>query len=252
MTSSRQTTVPAIVSALLIFSNSHVCSANPGGGDDSQSRIVCGPRCVQYVLQHYGHDADLVDLIKEIQWPRLEEGASLETLSAALEARAVSTAALRLGSDVQLCSREPVIVHIQRRDGDAEGGHFVVWLPASNEAHVHYWDGLNGIIVEDRASFARAASGVVLITSANPITETSGCYHVPRDAWSTLEVFLAVSFLGTIIISMTFIVEYSHLLTVPILHVLKSHYKSRESKESLNQETEHEIPRPANCNRHCV
>lgn len=51
--------------------------------------LVCGPRCVQYVVQHYGGDENLTDLVREIQWPDLEAGSSFDSLKDALAKRGV-------------------------------------------------------------------------------------------------------------------------------------------------------------------
>jgi hypothetical protein len=128
---------------------------------------VCGPRCARYVLHHYGVEEDLATLVRETQWPDFESGASLASLAEALEKRGVHTCALRLSSSARLCWPHPVIVHLRGVAGQMD--HFVLWKPADE-------DGGEGVYFEPGdlshltgATIARGRSGVVLLTSPEPI-----------------------------------------------------------------------------------
>ena len=140
--------------------------------------IICGPRCVQYVLAHFGIDSDVIDLAKEIQWPDLESGASLKKLADALEARGLHTCALSINASQKLKWQFPVIFHTNPENSRI--GHFQVWLPGSNDSGVQIWDGREGLISIPQDEWMRLRSGAILLLSpetiSNPetaITESS-------------------------------------------------------------------------------
>jgi len=130
---------------------------------------VCGPRCVQFVLEYYGKESDLIDLTVEMQWPDIEDGTSMAEIRKSLRTRGVYALAVRVGkADVQLSS-DPVIVHLKGSSDDS--GHFLVWLPMSSQRFVSVWDGLRGYQQIPREDFERQMSGIVLLTSSSPILD---------------------------------------------------------------------------------
>lgn len=146
--------------------------------DERESDIICGPRCVQYVLAHFGIDSDVIDLAKEIQWPDLESGASLKKLADAMEARGLHTCALRINASQNIKWQFPVIFHTNPENSRI--GHFQVWLPGSNDSGVQIWDGREGLISIPQDEWMRLRSGAILLLSpetiSNPetaITESS-------------------------------------------------------------------------------
>jgi hypothetical protein len=58
---------------------------------------VCGPRCVKWILEHYGHDADLIELISEMQDGVVEQASSVEDIQAALAKRGVHSKSMKTG-----------------------------------------------------------------------------------------------------------------------------------------------------------
>ena len=38
------------------------------------NQVICGPRCVQYILRCYGRETPLSQLVREMQWPDLARG----------------------------------------------------------------------------------------------------------------------------------------------------------------------------------
>ena len=130
--------------------------------------FVCGPRCVQYVLRNYGVQSRLVDLVREIQWPAIEDGATLDSLERAFNSRSISTCAITIAPGCQLNWPYPVIVHLKETDGQL--GHFVVWLPTSQRSMADVWTGLDGIQRGSAFKLAAKMSGAVLLTANMPIT----------------------------------------------------------------------------------
>jgi ABC-type bacteriocin/lantibiotic exporter with double-glycine peptidase domain len=159
--------------------------------------IVCGPRCVQFVLKYYGIEEDLIDLVREIQWPDLERGASLDSLEMALRMRGIETRAMRLGSRGVLKSPHPVIMHL---NGKSAGGHYVVWLPSSSDSESHVWIGLAGVQVGPTLDLEKSRSGAILLTSPTPITRTddaiTGAFGLPAWVISLNAALLACSCVG--------------------------------------------------------
>jgi ABC-type bacteriocin/lantibiotic exporter with double-glycine peptidase domain len=161
--------------------------------------LVCGPRCVLFLLSHYGIDkaAELHDLVLEIQWPEIERGASLASLSDALRERDLHTAALKVPRRSHLLLESPAIVHLDTEDGI---GHYAVCLPSKNGSTVRLWDGLSGEVELSRKSFANRWSGNVLLTSTDPLLDPKSIVQEPIHPITVLAVVaLVVGFLaGTI------------------------------------------------------
>jgi ABC-type bacteriocin/lantibiotic exporter with double-glycine peptidase domain len=129
---------------------------------------ICGPRCVQYLLEYYELDReDLIDLVREVQWPDLEKGASLDRVECALRDRGIHTAPIVVPGNGELCWHSPVVVHL--KDDKAGLGHFAVWLPESSGGEVKVWRDRSGAHVLEKKDFSRLFTGVALLTSRQPI-----------------------------------------------------------------------------------
>jgi len=140
---------------------------SPSGGDP-----VCGPRCVQFLLKWYrDEEADLVELVREMQWPELESGCTLDALSSALRKRGIETYAMRIPPEARLQWPHPVVLHLKSHDAaeaaDAAGamGHYVLWLPSSSRAEARVWEGLSGVKTYPNRLLGERRSGAVLLTS---------------------------------------------------------------------------------------
>jgi ABC-type bacteriocin/lantibiotic exporter with double-glycine peptidase domain len=162
----------AVTAALAVAEGT--AEALPGAANDN----VCGPRCAWYVLRHYGHAVDLIEVVRETQWPNLEKGTTLAQLQAALERRGVHTRAVDVPKDVSLCWNHPAIVHLRNARGNI--GHFAVWIPSSNSRRVHVWDGLRGERTIPTAEFADERSGAILLTSPDSMRGTERIVVAPR------------------------------------------------------------------------
>ncbi len=179
--------LPRFVYSLLPFIILSVARAHCGdqsAGDSRNGNAYCGARCVKYLLEWYGQDdVDLISLIREIQWPDLESGATMQSLDQNLRAKGVFTCPLRLKASARLRWPYPVLVHIKQITPDGvDRGHYVVWLPSSTNKDIHIWDGLKGIVVHPTREFRKVQTGFVLLTSpaaivnADDAVETSWCW----------------------------------------------------------------------------
>ncbi len=131
--------------------------------------VVCGPRCVQFVLREHGIEAELIELIKEIQWPDLESGTTLDRVNAALKQRGLNTELVNVPNDSVYVWPHPAIVHVP--DPKGELGHFAVLLPSNNTHEVTLWLGVGGVAKKTPAEFHKMHSGVALITMKLPVAD---------------------------------------------------------------------------------
>lgn len=164
----------------------------------SRGDVVCGPRCVQYVLQHYGIESDLIDLVKETQ-SDFEAGASLAALDDALRRRGVFTAALKLSPNAALQWPHPVLMHLSPETG--EMGHFVVWLPTPDGSKSQVWNGLSGTQSGLESVLAKKRSGYVLLTAAAEIRqpETAAQRTTRLDLWYLFRLVGVLALIGVMV-----------------------------------------------------
>lgn len=152
---------------------------------------ICGPRCVQFVLQHYGIDAELQDLVREMQWPELEKGATLDSMSQALERRGVHTCVLKVDPSTRLAWRDPVIVHLQ---GAKEAlGHYLVLLPGAASGEVDEYVEFTNVNHYPADAIRERMSGVVMLTSSKPIDDWRSAMPEGRMSLSLTRLVLLVS-----------------------------------------------------------
>lgn len=153
--------------------------------------FVCGPRCLQYILNWYDKDEDLIDLVREVQWPDLEAGATMASLDKAMQSRGIHTFPMRVGADARFCWHSPVLLHLLGEGGESGIGHFVVWLPSSDATHANVWAGLAGVQSGSAEALAGRCSGYALLTSGREITDPSSA--VERAALSGLDIVALLS-----------------------------------------------------------
>jgi ABC-type bacteriocin/lantibiotic exporter with double-glycine peptidase domain len=190
MIAGRKTRAIAMATALLVGALGRGATATAqeaAAGED----FVCGPRCVQYVLDwHKVPSPDLVELVREMQWPELQDGSALAGIQTALRERGLHARAVRLPPAARLTWNQPVIVH-QTTDGI---GHFVVWLPQPAGDKTVIWDGLHGERAIEWKELVRETSDVVLLTSNAAIPENAE-YAVSSGRpylWTSVGVVLAL------------------------------------------------------------
>lgn len=165
---------------------------------DREEAKVCGPRCVQFLLRYYGKEVpSLLELVREIQWPEIERGASLEDLRRSLEKRGIYTYAMRISDHASLKWEFPAVLHLQPAKDVL--GHFVVWLPESTENETQVWTGLYGVRTRHTAELASQMSGVVLLTAPRTITHPQRAVR-RRFRWPWLLAMAGVSIAGSFLV----------------------------------------------------
>jgi len=133
--------------------------------------LICGPKCVQKILQIYGkEDEDIIRLVREIQWPEIRKGSTLANVAQALEKRGIHTFAMQIKPSARIVWHNPVIVYLNPKPGE-EIGHFVVWLPESEEELVGIWDTNKGVQQKNERTWSKERSGGLLLTSLEPIND---------------------------------------------------------------------------------
>lgn len=137
------------------------------------NEFICGPRCVQRVLEHYGQDVELTDLVRELQGATVDRPASLAEMTRVLESRHVYAAGVRLSPrDLRHLSwPDAVIAHFNH--GGSSVGHFRVLF--ADRAPMRVWDGLAGESAARTNQWAAHASGTILLTSRSPIADAPRC-----------------------------------------------------------------------------
>jgi len=136
-------------------------SRQEGGAEANQ--VICGPRAVRFVLSQLGKKAHLADLVREIQWPDIGEGATLDAMQASLEKRGVHTLALQVPRGDVPDWPHPVIVHVNAPNLGM--GHYLVVLPGLSRTSRRVWDGLDEADGQDPGEVLSRMTGAILLTS---------------------------------------------------------------------------------------
>lgn len=133
----------------------------------TNSDTLCGARCIHYVLRNFGVvQPDLPQLVERLNWPQLNDPVTFDKLKAVLDEQEIYTLPLKIEPTVLIEWRHPVIVHMN----GAALGHFVVLIPtADSNDTVDLYDGLAGTVRVPQSEFQRERSGIVLLTSPQPI-----------------------------------------------------------------------------------
>lgn len=139
---------------------------------------ICGPRCVQRVLEQYGVREDLAALVKEMQGGVVERLCSMHDIESALSKRGIHSMPLKLGWLGYPNWHNPVILHYSEE-------HFVV-LDETKGGFSKIRDGVQGLPSwEFTPAVMCRQSGVVLLTSETPIrTDEVSELWWPRGAAS--------------------------------------------------------------------
>src|SRR5690242_21782644 len=95
---------------VLFWSDSANAQPRPATGDAGPAldTLVCGPKCVRRVLEYYGTNAALADLIHEIQWPDYERGSNMASVAKALRQRGIHVLAVTLPTHRPVHWQKPV------------------------------------------------------------------------------------------------------------------------------------------------
>ncbi|XZE18156.1 cysteine peptidase family C39 domain-containing protein [Pirellulaceae bacterium SH449] len=165
------------------------------GGPIPYADFICGPRCVREVLTHFDIPSDVIDLAREMQWPKLEAGASLERIKETLESRGLFTHALNLKPNQSIEWPYPVIFHLNV--GGAKIGHFQVLCPR-DDGWLEVKDGLRGSSRMSHYDWAGYRSGAVLLVSSKPIEEPDTAIKTLPNRMSIMGV--AITLGGTLML----------------------------------------------------
>lgn len=153
--------------------------------------VYCGPHCVRRVLQEYGIETELIDLIREMQWPAVEEGTSMQDLAAALTKRGLYAKAVDLDPQYDIEWDHPAIIHLEK-DGVA---HYVVWMPATKpmtSGRVYDNEGTEAV---KPGRFDQLRTGPVLLTSDKPILDADAFGKRVRSKATSPWLWLAAALL---------------------------------------------------------
>jgi ABC-type bacteriocin/lantibiotic exporter with double-glycine peptidase domain len=135
--------------------------------------LICGPKCVCEIVRLYGkEEEDVVRLVREIQYPDVRAGATMASVAQALEKRGIHTFAMKIKPSARIVWQYPVIVHLSPKT-DNEIGHYVVWLPDSTGNIAKIWNTDEVIRDMNERDWSKERSGVVLLTSPEPIDNPS-------------------------------------------------------------------------------
>lgn len=150
------------VSILAVLMHTVGAQAPP---DIEQHDTVCGPRCAVAVLAHFGQEVPLIELVREMQFPDIDNGCSLADIQEALSRRGIHSCAIRLATSDSVYWPEPVVIHSHISGNNV--GHFA-FAPS----------GYGG--AEPLTNWVRGASGTILLTSRAPIAPSRALAAVSR------------------------------------------------------------------------
>ena len=177
--------VPMSASLPLLFLTALLTTEPTPRGD-----TVCGPRCVQALLRSYGHEVELIDLVRELHTGGVEQGTTLGQMQDAFTHRGLHAAVVHLPAGASLTWLEPAIVHLKPRPKQALG-HFIVYLGEENgTATIH--DPLTGTLHGPREELQQKMSGDLLLISKAPISPTSEFAASTRIPWQPISITLGV------------------------------------------------------------
>lgn len=150
--------VIAIVGADGQSSAKHQSGALFGQAND----MVCGPRCLRFIMRHYGKQRELIDLVKATQWPDIENGASLARMETVLRESGVGTQAVRVPTGATIKWPHPVLMHYHASGSRSE--HYIVLIRTSAGISEVYW-GIDGFGSIATSELWRLSTGIALLTS---------------------------------------------------------------------------------------
>ncbi|GIW98153.1 MAG: hypothetical protein KatS3mg111_1486 [Pirellulaceae bacterium] len=135
--------------------------------------LLCGPRCVASVLEHYGMERpDIMHMATELSDFDGDRGTTLASLAQYLESRGLGTKIIQLPPGADVRWEFPVIAHLQKPGTTT--GHFIVLMPEPEPQGMQsflIFDGIAETVRLDRSLWHQWRSGVVLLTSPREIVD---------------------------------------------------------------------------------
>ena len=160
---------------------------------------VCGPRCVQAILRSYGHEADLIDLVRELHTDGVEQGTTLGQMRDTFRSRGLHAEVVHLPEGATLTWPEPAILHLKPlpASGAASAprvpppalGHFIIHLGDTNGTSTIH-DPLTGTLHGPRAELQQQMSGDLLLVSQHPIPPTTEFAVAATPPWQPTVIAL--------------------------------------------------------------
>lgn len=124
---------------------------------------ACGPRAAWYILKFHSRDVELIDAIREIQWPDLESGTSIEKIKNYLSSHDLHCETVALTPPSLPISPYPSIIYQKPVNGGL--GHFLVLAPWKAGEVATVWDGPGGYREIPARELVPTLSGIALVAS---------------------------------------------------------------------------------------
>jgi hypothetical protein len=164
--------------------------------------IVCGPRCIQRLLEWYGKDEDLTPIIRETQGPEIRHGSSLRSLQEALNRRGIHSAAVEVPAGCRVEWRYPIILHDANISTDRDPkGHFFLWLPASGSGEASVFTAGSPNTGQSLIDGFVRSGGTALVTAPSADAQFGKAFS-PRDTKRPLLFALLIVSVGALVISL--------------------------------------------------
>ncbi len=163
----------------------------------------CAPRAVQFVLRHFGKDADLLNLTAEML-PKGQADCSFADIKVALENRGMHVQAIAPGQNTQLVSQLPIIIHLKN---SSDIGHFAVLEKVNGHEDNVLIDRIDGTALQGSWGDAlRICSKQMLVVSDQNFSVNQAVVPAFTEAfWSVLASFAGIA-VTTLLCSMFFMV----------------------------------------------
>ena len=150
------------IATLLVFATSMTYGQEAATGEQ-----ICGPRCVEYILNAYDRPTELTDLIYAMQGGQADRMVSAAMIAKTLENKGIHTRILKLDPPSIPDWPHPTVLHLINASGS---GHFVISVPGDAGHAVMFWDG--GTFHEELPEPQRnGLTGVVVLTSPEPFAQ---------------------------------------------------------------------------------
>ena len=152
-------------------------SLTPAVAQEINRSVLCGPKCINYIMEHYGkHALDPLEMTTHLEDFDNERGTTMRSIALFLEQHGLKTRLIYIGRQSRIDWPNPVVVHLETSNNQK---HFVTRIPddsLSNEC-VSFFDGVSRIRRLPIAEWRELRSGYALLTSTAPIPEEISPTH---------------------------------------------------------------------------
>lgn len=162
---------------------------------------ICGPRCVAHILRHYGRPADLLEIVREIQYPDIKAGATFADIRSLLERSGIWTAVVHVPAGYSLAWDHPAVAYMRGQD-ESRLGHYAVVVSEPGGARDASWDGIADVR-QYRDAGLLAADRVVLVTAPQPVSLAEIQRRIRSESDVTLLALGIVCALGAVLVPLS-------------------------------------------------